>query len=731
MADTVWEEVSLPHTAAIEPLVMTGDQWTGVCWYRKVFKLNPRNRGSHVGLEIEAAMNDAVVWINGTRVARHQGGYTPFYLDLSSTVRFDGPNILLIRLDNRENAEIPPGKPLRELDFYYYSGVYRNVRLMVKNRLHFSNPVEPDTIQGGGLWFHTDSLGTEEAHLSAGLSVRNSDQITRKCKIEAILRDPYGTVAAAVNSEPVTIPSLSSRRVAMRFNVRQPQLWSPGSPSLYTLESRLTERGKLLETSVVKVGIRTISLSNSNGFTINGIPIKLRGTNRHQEYPYIGYALSDAAQYRDALKIRQAGFNMVRASHYPPSPAFLDACDELGILVMDAIPGWQFFGDSVFCENAYRNAREMCRRDRNHPSVVFWEASLNETNMPVWFIRKMNQIIHTELPYPDTYTCGWMDTLYDLFIPARQHSVPPDYWNKHSGTRPLFIAEYGSWEYYAQNAGFHQTEFRDLKPAERSSRQLRAYGERALLQQAFNFQEAHNDNLRGPAIGNANWVMFDYNRGYAPDIESSGIMDIFRLPKFTYWFYKSQSDDEPVCFIAHYNLPESPDYVRVFSNGDSTVLYRNGVLIAGQGPDRTASDTHLNHPPFTFRMKGYESGNLKAESFRDGKVWAEHSVTTPGPAANISLEADLANRPLTADGADVIFIHASITDLTGNILSGSDLPVRFILEGDGKLIGMNPIRSEAGIASILLRAGTHPGKLVIRAESEGLTSDTLTIYSVQ
>lgn len=729
--NALWENVNLPHTAFIEPLVMKDQQWTGICWYKKIFAIDRRKKGKHIGILIEAAMNDARVWFNGMEIKRHLGGYLPFYLDISDKIRFDSGNILLIRLDNRENPSIPPGKPLKELDFNYYSGIYRNAYLIVKDKLHFTDPMEFDTLQGGGIIVNTENITPEEATVSVSASIINQDQVTREFTVITLLRDNYDIDAAQVNSESVSIPSLTALRIPLRIRVSKPRLWSPGSPSLYTLETRLIEKGKVLDSESCKIGIREIEISSGKGFCMNGEHILIRGTNRHQEYPYIGNALSDNAQYRDAWKIKQAGFNFVRSSHYPQSPAFLKACDELGIMVMNATPGWQFFGDSLFCENSYQNTREMCRRDRNHPSVILWEASLNETVMPVDFMKKSHEIVHSELPFRDIFTCGWMDTIYDVFIPARQHAEPPDYWNKYAKPKPIFIAEYGSWEYYAQNAGFHQTEFKDLKPVGRSSRQLRGYGARQLLQQAFNFQEAYNDNLNGPAIGNSNWVMFDYNRGCATDIESSGIMDIFRLPKFTFWFYKSQADDEPVCFIAGYNTTASAKYVRVFSNGDSVALYRNGVLISAQKPDRNSNTTNLSHPPFTFAMDTFETGTLKAEAFKNGKSWSDYSITTAGKAANLSLEADLSNRELRADGGDIIFIYASVTDLTGNVRYDSTLPVHFMVEGDASLVGDNPVNAEAGIATILLKAGSTPGKIVVKAESGALNSASMEITSIK
>jgi len=450
---------------------------------------------------------------------------------------------------------------------------------------------------------------------------------------------------------------------------------------------------------------------------LNGNPVRITGTNRHQGYPYIGYALSDNAAYRDAYKIRDAGFNLVRCSHYPPAPAFLDACDELGLMVMVAIPGWQFIGDSIFRAASLRDTRLMCRRDRNHPSVVMWEASLNETMMPYSFLSGLHRTVKEELPFGNNCTCSWMDTICDVFIPARQHAAAPDYWKKYSKNKPLLICEYGDWEYYALNAGFNQTEFSDLEPAARNSRQLRSAGERGLLQQAYNFQEAHNDNLYGPCFGDANWLMFDYNRGYAPDIESSGIMDIFRIPKFTYWFYRSQADDGPVCFIAYYNLPSSGKTIRVFSNADTVQLFRNDTLYAAHGPDNDASTVNLSHPPFTFTVDEYAPGTIRAVGLRNGSEFGIHSVTTPGPPAALRLSVDFSNKPIRADGSDAVFVYATLVDSLGYPVMTADSTVEFSVRGNATLIGDNPVRAEAGIATILLRAGTNPGKVMLRASS--------------
>lgn len=177
--------------------------------------------------------------------------------------------------------------------------------------------------------------------------------------------------------------------------------------------------------------------------------------NRHQEYPYIGYALSDNAQYRDAYKIKKAGFDYVRLSHYPHSPAFMDACDELGLVVADAILGWQYFADNdAFRNQCYRSARQLVRRDRNHPCVMAWEVSLNETKMPIDFMEVLDSIVHKEYPGENVYSCGWMPEVYDIYFQARQHRILHK--DRMTFDKPYIVSEYGDWEYYSNNAGLNQ-----------------------------------------------------------------------------------------------------------------------------------------------------------------------------------------------------------------------------------------------------------------------------------
>jgi len=730
-----WEKIDLPHTANIEPEVIKGNQWQGICFYRKFFKINKSEKGKHIAIKFEGAMQVADIYLNGIKLKTNFGGYLPFYVDISKALDFEKENCLLVKLDNRDNAQVPPGKAISNLDFNIYSGIYRNVWLLIKDKVHITDPTEVDKIAGSGIFITFPQVSSDSAKIEVKVDVINESNDNVNTTLEAILLDKNGNIILKNNSSQ-NIQSQGSGIFKSVFNIKTPLLWSPEAPNLYTIQLFLLKDGKIVDHQKWDAGLRSISFTDTDGFVINGKKLKIRGTNRHQEYPYIGYALSDNANYRDAYKIKQAGFNFVRLSHYPHSESFISACDKLGIMVLDAIPGWQFFGDSVFQENSYSDVKRMLRRDRNHPSIIAWEASLNETGMSKEYMQKTNEIVHREFPGASVYTAGWIDQVYDLYIPARQHAKPPLYWNNYSKNIPFLIAEYGDWEYYAQNAGFNQKAFKDLSEEERNSRQLRAYGQKRLLQQALNFQEAHNSNLIGKAVGDANWLMFDYNRGYSPDIESSGIMDVFRLPKFSFYFYQSQAEpviagntefNNPMVFIANYYNDPSVLEIKVFSNCEQVELKLNGKTLEKRSPDKDKNSSNLKYAPFTFKLNDFIPGKLEAFGYINGKQVSTTSRMTPETPSSIELRIDESGKSLEKSCNDVVFLYASVVDSNGTIVPESTERITFSVQGDAELIGKNPIESEAGIASIILKAGKKGGTIKIQAQSEGLKTAELSL----
>ncbi len=722
--------IEVPHVPRIEPLVVN-DQWQGVMWYKKEFEHYSQGE-EKLFLKFEGVMHESEVWLNEQYVKHHKGGYLPFTIDISNHLR-EGKNSVKVKVKNTDNPVIPPGKPLRDLDFNYYGGIYRDVKLITKNNVYISDPILTNKIGGGGILVHFSEITDVSAKCEINIHAVNESSKEKELYAEIILRDPDGKTLLQ-KSDVVSVKSKSDHGLSISFNIDKPKLWGTSSPYLHTLTTKLYSNDQIVDSVTQKVGIRKIEM-NSEGFFLNEKKMYIRGTNRHQEYPYVGYAISNAANYRDAVKIKQAGFDFVRLSHYPQDESFLDACDELGLLVMNAIPGWQFYQEGEFENNSFKDIRDMVRRDRNHPSIVFWETSLNESGMTEEYMIKANKILKEELPFPDTYSAGWIDhPSFDLYIPARQHSKPPNYWMDYDKEgRKVFIAEYGDWEYYAQNAGFNQKAFKDLKEEERTSRQLREHGEKRLLQQALNFQEAANSNRQGEnTIGHANWVMFDYNRGYSDDLEASGISDIFRIPKFTFYFYQSQRPPNesvkfrgldiggPMVKIANYWNRDSPTEVKVYSNCSEVALYLNGGLIAKKVPEKDKYSSHLKHPPFIFKIPKYVPGELMAIGFIDGTEVTTDVVRTPERAKGLRLSIDIAGIKIgDMDTEDILILNARVIDELGNVVTTDNTTKVFfeVEAGGAELIGENPSTSKAGIASILIKMSGDETPLLISGKN--------------
>ncbi|WPO80181.1 glycoside hydrolase family 2 protein [Flavobacterium sp. KACC 22761] len=732
-----WEKVTIPHTARLEKLVVI-KQFQGTSWYQKKFKTTI-SKDQKAFIYFEGVMQEADVWINDKKVANHKGGYLPFTVDVTPYLNANNENIIKVKVNNEDNPNFLPGKPIKDLDFNYYGGIYRNVYFITTSKLHITDAVNANKIASGGIYANFKNISKNQASGTVQVHLKNEFESDRTASLKFILTDNSGK-KAEFKSENFTVKSNSDYTLTQKISVANPKLWSTSNPNLYKLEVQVLSNNKIIDSYSEKIGIRKSEIK-ADGYYLNDEKIYITGTNEHQEYPYLGYALSDEAQYRDAVKIKNAGFDFVRMSHYPHAEAFFNACDELGILVMNSLTGWQFFGGEEFQKNAYQDIRDMARRDRNHPSIIFWEASLNETEMSAAFMKEATKTLKEELAFDSNYSASWIDNdNYDIFIPARQHAKAPDYWTKYSkGNRKIFIAEYGDWEYYAQNAGFNQTEFANLKEEERTSRQLRAAGEKRLLQQAYNFQEASNSNRKGAnTIGEANWLMFDYNRGYSPDIESSGISDIFRIPKFAYYFYQSQRDanvvlDKKVAFgpmvsIANFWTPESPLNVTVYSNCDEVALYVNDILIAKEKPTVNSNSDKLEHAPFIFKVSAFQAGTLRAEGFIGGKKVASNSVKTPGKASKIELNYDLSSVRINPNFPDMVFVYAKITDVNGTVIPTATNEVTFSLsEGNAEIIGQNPVQAEAGIATIILKTKDLKKKIVLKATSNNLQETTITI----
>ena len=718
---TGWESVSLPHTPVIAPKVMDG-QWQGTCWYKKNFTIDSKDKDERFILKFDAAMNVSDFWVNGTKMIKHYGGYLPVVFDFTDVVKV-GKNTVYVRLDNTDNLVTGP-KPMRETDMNMHGGLYRDAYLIRKNDLHITDPILANKVVSGGIFVTYPQVSEKQATVRIQTHVANQGEEEKMFKIENELWKNDRLIASQTSADQ-TLGVGTDKEVVEEINVVSPELWSPQSPSLYMLKTKLLLNGKVIDQDDTRIGIKHIAFKGLDLY-LNGKKIKLMGVDRHQEYPYVGYAISNEANYRDAVKIKEAGFDFIRLSHYPQTESFLNACDELGILLQNSIFGWQYYSkDSLFQNHIYQVTRDLVRRDRNHPSILSCEVSLNESRMEEYFMENLHRIAHEEYPGDQFFTIGWQNYAYDAYQEARQHRLH----HYKEPQKPYLIPEYGDWEYYAQNAGLNQDKWGDLKEEQRSSRQLLSDGEVRLLQQVTNIQEAHNDNYNYPAFADAYWDMWDYNRGYANDLEASGIGSIDRIPKFGYYFFQSQRDaDEisnlyksgPMVYIASWWTEESPLNVRVFSNADEVELFLNGKSLGRQKPDKNRISTNLTHPPFTFKIEKFEPGELLAKAYIADKEVATHSVKTPGEPVAIELVIDESGKAPKAGVNDLVFVYASIKDENGTTVRSNGVEVKFKIEGDAEIVNPEAILTEAGIATALVKIGTAKNKITITAESDNL-----------
>ena len=723
-----WEKINLPHTPFVEPLVVL-HQWQGICYYRKILNVSKKEIDKQLWLEFEGAMHLADVWVNGQHLIQHSGGYTPFVVDVTGMLHADRGNEILLRLDNRNNPLIPPGKPLETLDFCYYGGLYRDVNLIVKHPVHITHPIMANEVAGGGIFVTYPYVSKQEAEIKVKTQVSNKVGTQRHLTIRHTLyewskKKGRGKKVALVES-PLVLAAGTTQHHTQQFTVNNPKLWYPDSPALYVLRTEVMDGRKVTDCEDTRIGIRRIEMTREKGFVINDKPLKLEGSNRHQEYPYVGNAISDQAQYRDMYQIRDNGFNTVRLGHYPQDPSVLEACDELGLLVIEPIPGWQFFNKAQgFVDHTYKDIRDLIRRDRNHPSVIMWETTLNESWPPKSWKDQAVRIAHEEFPGDQCYTSG--DTYgYDGFDVC-YNDWKEGYNRPNTTSKPGFIREYYDYEF----GGHYST-----------TRVTRGDGDYALMQNAWNAQWSHNRyRAYYPwTIGGAVWSMYDYNRGCCDNICYSGLADLFRLPKFGLLYFRTQMKEGTFTpagpmtyevFINSHWLEGSSDTLQVYGNVDEVKLQLNGRVIARQYPDDKPSTSeyvsrpdggnaeNIDFPPFTFFNVNWERGELKAIGYKDGKAVAEHVVRTPGAVE--AMDITYFESGVSASCRDLLIVYVNLKDLQGTGCFGeNNREVKLEVIQGGELRGPATIKAEAGVASFLV-ATTDSPMLVLKAVSGNL-----------
>jgi len=725
--DASWAIVCLPHTPRIESNYSTSSIYMGICWYRKSFTADQSFQGKKCVIEFEGAMQTAQVYVNGALVLTHLGGYTPFVIDITKNMTMGSSNIIAVRLDNNPSSSFPPGNG--NPDFLYFGGLYRNVYLHLLDSLHITNALSANIPGGGGIFVTYSSVTTSSATVQVATHVMNEYGSAKSCIVTTTLIDANGTTVAVNSTAAQNLAAGASSTFTQNLAVTNPHLWSPDSPYLYNLKLQVQSGSTTTDASTTAIGIRTIAFSHATGLQINGLRVKLRGANRHQAYPYIGNAVPNSGHYRDALRMKQYGFNFVRMSHYVQAQSFVDACDKLGIAGMACLPGWQYNANTTdFTNNCVAAVRDMVRYYRNHPSVIVWETSLNEATYTDAWAQAINSAAHQEYPGNQMFTTGWQTSVFDVYTAASQGGV-----RSTTDSRPIIICEYGDWDIGCSWSG-------SAPITGCQDRVVRSDGESLLLRQANNHaNELSKNRALSWLSADALWSAFDYQSWNWMPLTSSGVIDIFRLPKYSAWFYKSQRSPAetfelgsakggPMVFIASSWTSSSTSPVTVYSNCDQVSLYLNNSLISTQSP---VTGTNCEHPKFSFNVP-FQSGTLRADGLAGGTVKATYSVTTPGTAAKVSVAIDMADLQLMADGSDIAIVYASILDANGTVIPTAANSVTFsVTSGPGDLVGNATIAAQAGIASVLLRSRTTAGAISISAAASGLTGASATVTSVK
>ncbi|HEY9259932.1 glycoside hydrolase family 2 TIM barrel-domain containing protein [Chitinophaga sp.] len=751
--DKDWAGVSIPHVMRIEKKHNGGNTvYQGVGWYRRYFRLPASYRNKRITICFDGVQTTAEVYLNGRKIATHTGGYMGFVVDISRQVDFQKDNVLAVRVTNTDNPQVPPGKPQSKLDFNYFGGIYRNVSLLATEKVFISHPLEANKIAGGGVFITYPAVNSNTASVNIKTNIVNAYRKVVNAQLRTTLVDSNGiVVATAKSSQPIS--GETDTDIQQSMTVNHPQLWHPDHPYLYRLVSVVYSENIPVDSLITVTGIRNISF-RADGCYLNGEKLFLRGANRHQAYEYIGDAAPDNMQYMDALQLKKGGFNAVRAAHYPQSPAFLDACDKTGLLVIECEPGWQFYAkDSLFIANTFRDIREMIRRDRNHPSVFLWETSLNESPTPETWMQQAVQTAQAEIPN------------HQLFLADDYNARSKNHYNvsykvvNEDGTdpmpsRPFLTREWGdSWMADAEK--------------ENSLRASRMYTEKGLINQCVLRQNALNgetsEALGGywdhggldanPRIGGYFvWSYNDYTRGADPITAFSGVTDLDRYEKFSYYQLKAMQDARnpgygPMVYIGSYNnQPALDSTIMVFSNCDTVQLYRNNHLCGEITRSQNAVTAPFvaakgGSPYFLFHTGRYEAGTLKAVGIINGKTVCTHIVKTPGAPHHLEIEIPANHTSFLADGSSMTPFYVKVCDKDGTLISNQtpeqSYSIRMKVSGEGTLVGGNIPgagisiqQTEGGIAYGIIRHTTTSGEITISANSPELVPANKRIKTV-
>lgn len=551
------EHVRLPHTVAETPFNgFDESMYQKLSFYRNVFKTEKSWAGKKVLLTIEGAAHQCEVFINGASVARHSCGYTAFTADLTEFLAPEGKsNTLAVKLDSRESLDIPPFGFV--IDYMTYGGIYRDVYLEVKNPVFIEDVF----------------VKTKANHFETEITLNTDEHIEGFSVIQRVEKESTGIQAAHIRT------GVPGRKILTAADAQPVSAWTTEKPVLYNLITELAnEKGKTVDRKTVRFGFRDIRFDES-GFYLNGKKLKLRGLNRHQSYPYVGYAMPKNMQRDDAdILKKELGLNYVRTSHYPQSRHFIDRCDELGLLVFTEIPGWQHIGAEEWKKQALENTREMVMQYRNHPSIFMWGVRINESKDDDSLYASTNELAHS---LDSTRPTGGVRCI------------------KHS-TFLEDVYTYNDFSHTGNNAGLARKE---SITQSKGGYLVSEYNGHMFPTKSFDTEQRRTElALRHAAVldaaagldecaGSSGWCAFDYNThkefGSGDRICYHGVMDMFRNPKLAAAVYRCQGNPAETGEVLEVNSGMNiGEYdggilgrIWIFTNADSVKLYINGTFI--------------------------------------------------------------------------------------------------------------------------------------------------------
>ncbi len=732
--DSSFERVVIPHTNVQLPWHNFDDKdYEFVSTYRRRFKYPAAAKGKRVFVDFEGVMTASTVWINGIALGEYKGGFTPFSFELTPHLRPDAENVLVIQVDSTERADIPPFG--YEIDYMTFGGIYREVSLRIVSPTYLDNIfAHPKDVLGSSPSLDVDCFLAgphPEDGLALEVELRDGDKIVAKqsqlvkkyvpTTDAASPLDPTTNAPVYASVETTSDPALHTVSLS---NLGKVQLWDLQRPHLYSVHVRLLRAGKVIDEDTRRIGFRE-AMFTDHGFSLNGKIIKLRGLDRHQTFPFVGQAMPARVQRKDADILRKGMHcNIVRTSHYPQSRHFLDRCDEIGLLVLEEIPGWQHIGPEPWKQVSIDNVGRMIRRDWNHPSIILWGVRINESRDDHSFYTRTNALAHALDQTRQTGGIRYFQesefledvfTMNDFGFPLKKPNHP----------------KYLNTEFVGHTFPTKTTDD-DERQREHTLRHARI----------------HNQLASDPQYaGGIGWCAFDYNThsnfGAGDRICYHGVGDIFREPKPAAGFYKSQCDPaEEVVLEPAFHWAKSDESVGfskavVCSNCDHLKFYLRErslesnpwKLFAELDPDKEEFG-NLVYPPFILELSKLDTkqfefawGDLRIDGYLKGKQVISKSLSGLGVDRQFHLLPD--DTSLMADGADATRVVLRATDEFGAVRTYANDPIMFTLEGPAELIGDNPFALIGGTGAVWIRAKEQAGVVRLTAKHPRLGSHTV------